>query len=112
MHQHGGQIRPTLQALHREYMPHLTSVYGLSNKPKILKSGASLTPGSLPEDCLWLLSQPQSHDEPYDRSENSSATSRRTSWTFAGLSLSSSSAKKATVETGIWRNGRRNTKSR
>ncbi|KAK3298354.1 uncharacterized protein B0H64DRAFT_384829 [Chaetomium fimeti] len=71
----------------------------------ILKSGTSLTPGRLPEDCLWLLSQPRSQDEPDYRSESSSDTSRRPSWTFAGLSLSSSS-KKSTVETGISRNGR------
>ncbi|KAK4042171.1 hypothetical protein C8A01DRAFT_14184 [Parachaetomium inaequale] len=72
----------------------------------ILKSGTSLTPGRLPDDCLWLASQSRSHEERDDHSERSSfSTSRRPSWPFRGLSLASSS-KKPTSDAGIWWNGK------
>ncbi|KAK4151917.1 hypothetical protein C8A00DRAFT_35437 [Chaetomidium leptoderma] len=73
----------------------------------ILKSGTSLTPGMLPDDSLSLIAHAQSHEERDDHSDKSFNASRRSSWSFGGLSLSTSS-KKSTPESSLWRSGRSN----
>lgn len=62
---------------------------------QITKTGASLTPGLLPDNCLWLTPTEASQLERHRRSESSTNTSWGLPWTtFRRLSQSSSSSKK------------------
>ncbi|KAK3906583.1 hypothetical protein C8A05DRAFT_29537 [Staphylotrichum tortipilum] len=67
----------------------------------VLKSGASLTPGLLPDDCLWLTATSSSDEERDDSSDNGSITSRRPSWIFSRFSFPSSPTSKAAQDAGI-----------
>ncbi|KAL2161319.1 hypothetical protein VTH06DRAFT_8540 [Thermothelomyces fergusii] len=76
----------------------------------ILKTGASLSPGRLPDDCLWLLSQPPSREEHEDQHPAKSLReSRRPSWIFAGISMAA--LRLSTADASLWKNGRANTKA-
>ncbi|KAL2198636.1 hypothetical protein P885DRAFT_32318 [Corynascus similis CBS 632.67] len=75
----------------------------------ILKTGASLTPGRLPDDCLWLVSQPPSREEQNDHySAKIPGPSRRPSWPFNVLSIPS--LRMSTTEAGSCKNGRTSTR--
>ncbi|KAL2180894.1 uncharacterized protein P884DRAFT_191505 [Thermothelomyces heterothallicus CBS 202.75] len=76
----------------------------------VLKTGASLSPGRLPDDCLWLLSQPPSREEQDEQqSMKRLRDSRRPSWTFVGISMPS--LRLSTTEASSWKNGRANTRT-
>ncbi|KAH6628531.1 hypothetical protein F5144DRAFT_579294 [Chaetomium tenue] len=71
----------------------------------VLKSGMSLTPGRLPEDSLWLLSQAQARDPlPENRAEGISDTFRRPSWPFPVLPFPYPT-RKPNWGVWVWNNG-------